>query len=83
MFNSALTAARKVAIINVVDSGNGDLIDVHAMADMRAAGYISAATIKTGIKGRPPLAFSVTGKGRSFMALVALNKLKKAALKFN
>lgn len=78
MFNSALTAARKVSILNVVDSGNGDLIDVHAMAEMRHAGLVAAVTIKTGIKGRPPLAFSVTGKGRSFIALVERNAARNA-----
>lgn len=78
-YNTELTSARKIAIIDMVASGNGDLIDVHAMAQMRQAGYVSAVTVKTGVKGRPPLAFSVTGKGKSFRALVARNQDRKAA----
>lgn len=77
-FNTELTSARKIAIIDMVASGNGDLIDIHAMTQMRQAGYINAVTIKTGVKGRPPLAFSVTGKGKSFRALVERNTRKAA-----
>lgn len=78
-FNTELTATRKVAIIDMVASGNGDLIDIHAMNAMRHAGLVSAVTVKTGVKGRPPLAFSVTGKGKSFKSLVQRNSNRKAA----
>lgn len=78
-YNTELTANRKAAIIDMVAAGNGDLIDIHAMNEMRRLGLISATTIKTGVKGRPPLAFTVTGGGKSFKALVERNRARKAA----
>jgi hypothetical protein len=78
-YNTELTASRKVAILQLVATNNGDLVDIHAMNEMRRLMLVSATTIKTGVKGRPPLAFTVTGAGRSFMALVERNAKRKAA----
>ena len=78
MFNRDLNGARKLAIIDMVEAGNGDLIDIHAMTAMRESGHIDVQHIKTGRKGRPPLAYVVTGKGRSLAALIERNEARAA-----
>lgn len=78
MFNAKLTGERKLAIIDMVEAGNGDLIDIHAMNEMRESGHIDVQHIRTGRKGRPPLAYVVTGKGRSLAALIERNQAKAA-----
>lgn len=81
MFNQVLNGSRKLAILDMVESGNGDLIDIHAMNEMREKGFVDVKHIKTGRKGRPPLSYVVTGKGRSLCSLIERNEARAAGKK--